>query len=282
MRCKTCARAYSDGPAFDPPQNSPRIAPKTRIARIARRTLLVGCAWPSALARAIVGRRLGPCRSSSFESRCRQRIFRPSRGVRPTGDDSKGGPLTADDAVTALRGDAVADLDHHVLREGGRTIPERGEMMTCVPCRRDSVTLRRVGRSAPALAALSVRVRSTHRITTRISISATAAPRQRRTPPPKGIQPYVDGGLSRKRSGRNASGSGYRSGRVCVSQIAGVTSVPGASTNSSARSSEAILRRASGTTGRMRSDSEITARRYSSPSSRSTSAFRRASAAGFT
>ena len=136
--------------------------------------------------------------------------------MRPSGDDSTGAPLTACDAVTALHGDAVADLDQQVLREVGRAIPGRGEMMTCVPCRGDSVTLRRVGRSAFALAALSVRVRSTQRITTRISISANAAPRQRRTPPPKGIQPYVDGGLSRKRSGRNASGSGYRSGRGSV------------------------------------------------------------------
>jgi hypothetical protein len=30
MRCKACARAFSDGPAFDLPQDSPRIAPAHR------------------------------------------------------------------------------------------------------------------------------------------------------------------------------------------------------------------------------------------------------------
>jgi hypothetical protein len=41
-----------------------------------------------------------------------------------------------------------------------------------------------------------------------ISNIAKLAPRQRRTPPPKGIHVYVPGGDSRKRSGRKASGSG--------------------------------------------------------------------------
>ena len=41
-----------------------------------------------------------------------------------------------------------------------------------------------------------------------ISNIAKLAPRQRRTPPPNGIQVYVPAGCSRKRSGRNASGSG--------------------------------------------------------------------------
>jgi hypothetical protein len=33
MRCKAYAWAYSDGPAFDLPQDSPRIAPETPFAR---------------------------------------------------------------------------------------------------------------------------------------------------------------------------------------------------------------------------------------------------------
>jgi hypothetical protein len=43
------------------------------------------------------------------------------------------------------------------------------------------------------------------RITTRASVNAKPAPMQRWMPPPKGIQVYVPGRLSRKRSGRLAA-----------------------------------------------------------------------------
>ena len=64
--------------------------------------------------------------------------------------------------------------------------PLRATARTRVPCRGEKVTLRRVTCSAPRPAGRSVKRRSTVSITTRISNSANAAPRQRRTPPPNG------------------------------------------------------------------------------------------------
>ena len=65
--------------------------------------------------------------------------------------------------------------------------------MTSVPPAGENVTLRRAGRSAAGDAALRVRRRRISAIATRISISANAAPMQRRTPPPNGIHAEVDG-----------------------------------------------------------------------------------------
>jgi hypothetical protein len=42
---QACARAYSDGPAFDLPQDSPRIAPETPFARIRGRSHFDSGAW---------------------------------------------------------------------------------------------------------------------------------------------------------------------------------------------------------------------------------------------
>ena len=50
--------------------------------------------------------------------------------------------------------------------------------------------------------------RESTRRTAAISNSAKLAPRQRRIPPPNGIQLYVPAGDSRKRSGRKRCGSG--------------------------------------------------------------------------
>ena len=88
------------------------------------------------------------------------------------------------------------------------------------------MTLRSLDRSGRAAAA-RIRVRS--RIVlmiTRISNCANEAPMQRRTPPPNGIHVYASGVPCRNRSGRNSSGSGYRSSRKWIAAIAGITSVP--------------------------------------------------------
>jgi hypothetical protein len=73
-----------------------------------------------------------------------------------------------------------------------------------VPWRGENVTLRRATRSGAPETARSVRRRRISPSATRISISANAAPMQRRTPPPNGTHEYVAGPLSRKRSGRKA------------------------------------------------------------------------------
>jgi hypothetical protein len=80
--------------------------------------------------------------------------------------------------------------------------------MSCVPPRGENVTLRRATRSGSPDAARTLTRRRISASATRISISANAAPRQRRTPPPNGTHEYVDGPPSRNRSGRKAYGSG--------------------------------------------------------------------------
>src|SRR6185503_4832498 len=65
---------------------------------------------------------------------------------------------------------------------------DRGLTTTGVPRRGEKVTLRRAMPSGRRRAPRSSQRRSVSRRTTRISNSAKEAPRQRRTPPPKGIQ----------------------------------------------------------------------------------------------
>ena len=83
------------------------------------------------------------------------------------------GPLGADQHVTALS--QPGDYD-------------RGLTTTGVPRRGEKVMLRRAMPSGRRRAPRSSQRRSVSRRTTRISNSANAAPRQRRTPPPNGIQ----------------------------------------------------------------------------------------------
>src|SRR4051812_24718468 len=64
---------------------------------------------------------------------------------------------------------------------------QRGSAITRVPWRGEKVTLRRATCSARGEPARSSKRRRIVPSTTRISISANAAPRQRRTPPPYGI-----------------------------------------------------------------------------------------------
>ena len=66
--------------------------------------------------------------------------------------------------------------------------------------------MRRLALRGPAGA--TVKRSAAARRTMRISSRAKLAPMQRRRPPPNGIQVYVPGLASRKRSGRNAYGSG--------------------------------------------------------------------------
>src|SRR6266536_2972453 len=89
-----------------------------------------------------------------------------------------------------------------------QTVMRRRTSKAGVPLRGERVTFRRTIGSGRDVAGRSSARCSTVRSTTRISNSAKAAPMQRRVPPPNGIQPYVSGPSSRKRSGRNAWGSG--------------------------------------------------------------------------
>ena len=82
----------------------------------------------------------------------------------------------------------------------GKTVPPRAGV---------SVTAPRRMRSPCPPAGASANRATTARSTSFISSVANAAPAQRRTPPPKGIQvPCSGAGAPRKRSGRKASGSG--------------------------------------------------------------------------
>ena len=70
------------------------------------------------------------------------------------------------------------------------------------------VMFRRRASSKPSPAGRTSHSRRSSRSTICISSSAKLAPRQRRRPPPNGIQVYVPGRWPRKRSGRKAYGSG--------------------------------------------------------------------------
>ena len=76
-----------------------------------------------------------------------------------------------------------------------------------------SVTPRRRMRSPSARSGRRSKRPTTARSTSCSSMVANAAPAQRRTPPPNGSHAYGGGAPSRKRSGRNAVGSGHSSGR---------------------------------------------------------------------
>jgi hypothetical protein len=77
--------------------------------------------------------------------------------------------------------------------------PSRGASMIARRCTRS-------GRSGRDARSPEERARTLRTVC--ISNCAKLAPRQRRMPPPKGIQVYVPGWVSRKRSGRKAVGSG--------------------------------------------------------------------------
>ena len=84
----------------------------------------------------------------------------------------------------------------------------RWDATTFVPWAGLSVMARLVTRSPAGTAGLRSTCETMLDSTCLISNRANVAPRQRRTPPPKGIQVYVPAGFSRNRSGRNRRGSG--------------------------------------------------------------------------
>ena len=175
--------------------------------------------------------------------------------------------VAARDGLTArsvrCAGPAAGARDHRSpARNAREVIPGPGPpRCACRGVERTSRCAARRARRA-GLAARGARRRRTAVSTTRISISAKAAPRQRRTPPPNGIHAKVDGGAVQEAlRAERVRARDRTSGRVCASQIAGVTSVPAGRTIPSARSSLVRRRPANGTTGRRRSDSAITARR---------------------
>ena len=96
-------------------------------------------------------------------------------------------PAVGSPFVASFRAAPHPDMDR-TERDQRRTA-QRGTATTRVPLRGENVTFRRVMLSGRASTPRSARRRSIVCRTTRISISANDAPRQRRTPPPNGTQP---------------------------------------------------------------------------------------------
>src|SRR5207237_1363335 len=120
-------------------------------------------------------------------------------------EDLGGGPheARARPGLVLLPGEPSHQAAASAAAGAGRVTPASGRAMTSAPRLGVIVIARRVTRSGTGSAGSSRTLETIADRTACISNSAKLAPRQRRTPPPNGIQVYVPAGRSRKRSGRN-------------------------------------------------------------------------------